>query len=188
MADQALEGGPLSFKSELHMSGTITFNSPLETTPNLCFCWFNGSNTAHRIGLGLSNLAAPEADSLRVDFGYAATGGNRFYFVTWDGTSSQSGTNAILPNGTYPFSFHYMPGPTGMAGGTMTTTVGNYFRTIQPLETMPWDSDAFSFNRFGLVQRSTGSTTFQGKYELYLSNVPIQAVHPYQSLQAGFQS
>jgi hypothetical protein len=162
--------GPLDFKSELHMTGTITFNSPLETIPNFCFCWYNSGDTSHRIGLGLSNLSAPEADHLRIDFGYAATGGNRFYFVAADGTANQTGTNAILQNGTYPFTFDYVPGPAGMGGGMMSASVGDYFRVIQPLETQPWNSDTFAFDRFGIVQRS-GSLTFNGFYDVFFSNV-----------------
>jgi hypothetical protein len=169
-SDPTLEGA-LDFKSELHMSGTITFNSPQETIPNFCFCWYNSGDTNHRIGLGISNLNPPEGDFLRIDFGYAATGGNRFYFVTADGTADQTGTNAILQSGTYPFTFDYVPGLPGMAGGMMSATVGNYFRIIQPLETQPWDSDTFTFDRLGILQRSTGNLTFNGFYDVFFSNV-----------------
>ena len=122
-----LERSTLDFTSSLHMEGTITFNSPTETEPNFCFCWYSSENTAHRIGLGISNLTDAQnppagdgigavANKLRIDFGYGASGGNRFYNVSADGTATQSTTNSVMPNGTYPFEFDYVPGPTGTGG------------------------------------------------------------------------
>jgi hypothetical protein len=166
-ADQDLEG-TLDFTSSLHMEGTITFNSPTETEPNFCFCWYSSENTAHRIGLGISNLTDAQnppagdgigavANKLRIDFGYAASGGNRFFNVSADGTSTQSPTNSLLPNGSYPFEFDYVPGAAGQPGGEMHVTVGDFFSDIVPLTTQPWDLDFFELDRFGIVQRATAN-------------------------------
>ncbi len=159
----------LDFTTPLHMEGTITFNSPNATEPNICFCWYASSGTDHRIGLGISNLSVTQnppdgavADKLRIDLGYATnppSGSNRFYNVSADGTLTQSPTNSLLPNGTYPFTFDYTPGPAGMAGGSVSATVGSFFYTRTPLENQPWDNDFFTFDRFGIVQRTTGSVT-----------------------------
>jgi hypothetical protein len=159
----------LDFTTPLHMEGTITFNSPTATEPNICFCWYASSDTTHRIGLGISNLTATQnppdgavANRLRIDFGYATNppaSQNRFYNVSADGTLTQSPSNSTIPDGTYPFTFDYMPGPTGQAGGSISATVGSFSYTRTPLENQPWDNDFFTFDRFGLVQRSTGSTT-----------------------------
>ena len=173
----------LDFTTPLHMEGTITFNSPTATEPNFCFCWYAASATDHRIGLGISNLTATQnppdgavADRLRIDFGYATnppSGSNRFYYVTADGTDDQTNLNSVIPNGSYPFTFDYTPGPMGMAGGTINATIGNYFNTVQPLENEPWDNDFVTFDRFGIVQRSTGSTTQNptNTYTVEFSNV-----------------
>jgi hypothetical protein len=177
LADQALEGPALDFTSTLHMEGTVTFNSPMATEPNILFGWYNSEDTRHRIGFGISNLAVSEggavADRLRFDFGYAATGGNSFLFVSDDGTASQTSNNSLVPNGTYSFSFDYVPAASG-AGGTMSATVGTggqYFRTVTPLATAPWDTDFFALDRFGLVQRTTTQTTQLGSYNVVFSNV-----------------
>ena len=215
LSDPTLAGPTLNFTTALHMEGTITFNSPTETEPNICFCWYNSGDTRHRIGLGISNFgvnenlpggdynndrtvhaadytvwrdggallnevetigsntpedydawaaqygetSGAEANLLRIDFGYAASGGNRFYNVSADGTGTQTPANAGLPDGTYAFTFDYTPGPEGQAGGVMSATVGDFFQTVQPLTTAPWDTDFFDFDRFGIVQRFTGNTT-----------------------------
>lgn len=168
---------PLNFTSTLHMEGAITINSPQATEPNLLFGWYNSEDSRHRIGFGISNLSTGQggavADRLRVDFGYAAEGGNRFYFVSDDGTADQTNNNSLVPNGTYSFTFDYVPAATGV-GGTMSATVGvagQYFRTVVPLETQPWDLDVFDFDRFGLLQRSTSNTTQLGNYNIVFSNV-----------------
>lgn len=178
LADQALAGPALSFASELHMSGTITFNNSEETEPNLCFCWYNKDNTAKRIGLGISNLSVAqggaEAGYLRVDFGYAALPSNFFSFVSDDGTGDQTNFNSLIPNGSYPFTFDYVPQAGGGPGGMMSATIGvggEYFRMVAPLPAEPWDAEPAALDRFGLVQRSTGSTTQLGKYNLVFSNV-----------------
>jgi hypothetical protein len=246
-SDQALDGPTLSFTTPLHMEGTLTFNSPTNTEPNFCFCWYNGSDTAHRIGFGISNLTVAEnpagvgnggtpqgavANMLRIDVGYAASGGNYFTFVSGDGTNDQANLNSVLPNGTYPFSFDYTPGSGPTPGGSISLTVGTFFHTTAPIgvitpaqadynnnnsvdagdyvafrkggtlsnevdnpgttdagdygpwrarygearygtATKPWDTDFFTFDKFGFLQRSTGSATQNptNTYNLVISNV-----------------
>jgi hypothetical protein len=242
-SDPTLEGPTLDFTSTLHMEGTITFDSPTATEPNICFCWYASEDTRHRIGLGISNFAVTqnipggdynndrtvnaadytawrdggtllnevvtigsntpedynawvaqygdvsgaEANLLRIDFGYAASGGNRFFNVSADGTGTQTPANAGLPSGTYPFTFDYTPGPAGQAGGVMSATVGTFFQTIQPLTTQPWDLDAFTFDRFGIVQRSTASTTNNptNTYSVEFSNVTYTGGTVYVPPAAG---
>jgi hypothetical protein len=175
-SDPALEGPTLDYTTELHMTGTITFNSPTATEPNLLFGWYSSENTAHRIGLGISNRSVAQggaiADRLRVDFGYAATGGNRFYYVSPDGATANTEVNSTIPNGTYPFTFDYVPGNLNApGGGTISATIGTFFKTVAPLETEPEDLDVFTFDRFGFVQRSTANTTQLGNYNIVFSNV-----------------
>jgi hypothetical protein len=128
--------------------------------------------------LGISNRAAGApggaiANHLRIDFGYAATGGNSFHYVSTDGAQPPESVNSVVPNGTYPFTFDYTPGESGMAGGMMSATVGTFFKTVQPLTTQPWDLDFFTFDRFGFVQRATGSATNNplNTYSVTFSNV-----------------
>ncbi len=184
-SDPTLEGPTLDFRSELHMTGTITFNSPQATEPNLLFGWYNSENSTHRIGLGISNRSVSQggaiADNLRVDFGYASTSypnpngtgnlGNKFYYVSTDGNQPPESGNSVIPNGSYPFTFDYIPGPAGSLGGSMSATVGTFFKTVQPLETQPHDFDEFTFDRFGFIQRSTTNTTQLGNYNIVFSNV-----------------
>jgi hypothetical protein len=187
-------GDPLTldFTTPLHMEGTITFNSPTATEPNLLFGWYNSGDTRHRIGLGISNRAEGAtccggaiADHLRVDFGYASTSyvnpnpppanlGNRFFYVSTDGNQPNTSVNSVIPNGTYPFTFDYVPGNiNGPGGGSMSATVGDFFKTVQPLDSEPEDNDVFTFDRFGFVQRATGSTTNNplNTYNIVFSNV-----------------
>jgi hypothetical protein len=177
----------LDFTTPLHMEGTITFNSPQMTEPNLLFGWYSSLSTAHRIGLGISNRTVAQggaiADRLRVDFGYASTSypnpnpppanlGNKFYYVSADGATAATEVNSTVPNGTYPFTFDYTPGTIGATGGgSISATVGTFFETIQPLETDPEDNDFFTFDRFGFVQRSTANVTQLGDYSITFSNV-----------------
>jgi hypothetical protein len=184
LSDQQLEGPVLDFTSTLHMEGTITFNSPTETEPNFCFCWYNSQDTRHRIGLGISNLTDAQnlpagdgigavANKLRIDFGYGATGGNSFTNVSADGTTTQSPTNSVIPNGTYPFTFDYTPGVIGQPGGTMSATVGDFFRTVSPLVNQPYTNDFFTLDRFGFVQRATANVLQNptNTYTVVFSNV-----------------
>jgi hypothetical protein len=172
-------GDPLTldFTTPLHMEGTITFNSPTDTEPNLLFGWYNSEDTTHRIGLGISNRGAGQggafANRLRIDFGYAASGGNSFHYVSTDGAQLNDNINSTVPNGTYPFTFDYTPGESGLAGGVMSATVGTFFKTVTPLATQPWDLDVFTFDRFGFVQRSTGNVTNNptNTYNVVFSNV-----------------
>lgn len=175
LADSSL-AQPLDFTKELHMTGTMSFDNPGGILPNLLFGWFDSTDTRHRIGLGFANLTTapgvPQANYLRVDLGYAATGGNRFPFVSADGTQVDSITNSLLPNGTYPFTFNYIPGPSGMAGGSMSATVGNFFNTTIPLTTQPWDTDIFNLDSFGFQQRYRSSFPgHEGPYWLTISDV-----------------
>jgi hypothetical protein len=173
-SDPTLVGPTLDFTTPLHMEGTVTFNSPMATEPNLLFGWYSSEDTRHRIGLGISNRTVAQggaiADRLRIDFGYAATGGNSFHYVSPDGATVNTDVNSTMPNGTYPFTFDYTPAETG-PGGTMSATVGTFFKTVSPLTTQPWDTDFFTFDRFGFVQRSTANTTQLGNYNIVFSNV-----------------
>lgn len=189
-SDPTLEGPTLDFTTPLHMDGTITFNSPTATEPNLLFGWYNSADTRHRIGFGISNLSNPNAVAgrLRLDFGYASTSyanpnppptnlGNRFFFVSADGTASEANNNSLIPSGSYPFSFDYVPGPqtpgggSGTLGGSMIVTVGDFFRSIVPLDSEPEDFDIFNFDRFGLLQRATANANQHGVYDVVFSNV-----------------
>jgi len=174
-SDPTLEGPTLDFTKPLSMKGTISFFNDQPTEPNLLFGWYNSNDTRHRIGLGISNFTVAQGGaapgSLRVDFGYAASGGNRFYYVSSDGAQPNNSPGSVVPNGTYPFTFDYTPGPEGMAGGTMSATVGDFFRTVMPIETQPWDLDFFEFDRFGLLQRATGNATQWGTYNIVFSDV-----------------
>lgn len=182
LADQTLDGPTLDFTTPLHMEGTISWDTPSDVAvePNFCFCWYNSADTRHRIGIGISNVVespfTPNPDSLRIDLGYAASPANKFYYVTADGTLDQTGTNSRLPDGTYHFTFDYTPGdfgnPTGgSVSATVTDATHNYHYTRSPLENDPWNNDFFTLDRFGIVIRSTGSTTNQGDYQLTISNV-----------------
>jgi hypothetical protein len=155
-------GGTLNvdYNTPMHMTGTITFSSPTATEPNFFFGWYSSLNTAKRIGLGVSNSVetgfVAEPDFLRVDLGYGATGGNKFYFASGDGTNSQVAHNSVLYSNTYPFTFDYVP---QVGGGSISATVGTYHFTRSPMDTQPWDLDPTIFDRFGIIQRSTGSIT-----------------------------
>lgn len=177
---------PLDFKSELHMKGTMTFSNPGAILPNLLFGWYNKSDTRHRIGLGFANITTapgvPLAEYLRVDLGYAATGGNYFPYTSANGMVGETNLNSVLPSGTYKFTFDYVPGPEGAAGGMMSATVGNFFHVTQPIGTLqagipgtttrPWDTDFFPLDSFGFVQRYRSSFPgHEGPYSLTISDV-----------------
>jgi hypothetical protein len=152
--------------------------------------------TNHRIGFGLSNRTVGQGGAipghLRVDFGYGATLyqnplppnnnlSNKFYYVSPNGAQPPESTTSVAPNGAYHFEFDYTPGdingaPSGVPGGMMSASItnlanGTYFRTVQPLETEPEDTDFFSFDRFGIVQRTTGQTTQLGFYNVKFADV-----------------
>ena len=119
------------------MDGTLQFDMPAvgaqETgaEPNFCFCWYDHTDTRHRVGLGLSNTtetgftAAPNA--LRADLFYASSAGNGFVFASKDGTQTKANGNALIPDGTYSFTFDYVPATdtswTGTAGSSMSATI-----------------------------------------------------------------
>jgi hypothetical protein len=120
---------PLSFSNELHMTGTMTFSNAGGVLPNLCFCWFDKDDTTHRIGLGFaSSTTAPYINLpnyMRIDLGFAASGGNYFPFVSKNGALDESSFNSVIPDGTYSFTFDYVPGTSNAPGGSMTATVSN---------------------------------------------------------------
>ena len=118
LSDQALDGGARTFANALHMEGTIQFDMPAAgaqetgTEPNFCFCWYDHTDTRHRVGLGLSNTTeagfTAQPNTLRADLFYASSAGNGFVFATKDGTGT-NGDNALIPDGTYSFVFDYVP-------------------------------------------------------------------------------
>jgi hypothetical protein len=158
------------------MDGTITFSAPVATEPNFFFGWYSSEHTGHRIGLGVSNSVetgfVAEDNFLRVDLGYGSTP-SKFYWTSGDGTLNQANHNSVLPNGTYPFTFDYQPGPDENPGGTMSATVGDYHFSISPLDSQPWITDFFSLDRFGILQRTTGQTSNNpvGPWNVTFSNV-----------------
>ncbi len=189
LADHALEGGPFTFSNALHMDGTLQFDMPAagaqgETgaEPNFCFCWYDHTDTRHRVGLGLSNTtetgftAAPNA--LRADLFYAATGGNGFVFASKDGTQT-NGANAQIPDGTYHFTFDYVPatdtGSPGTAGSSMSATITDgtttWSASLSPLLTAPWFFDGFSLDSFGVIIRTTSGAVRNGVFTFNISNL-----------------
>lgn len=189
LADHALEGGPFTFSNALHMDGTLQFDMPAagakgETgaEPNFCFCWYDHTDTRHRVGLGLSNTtetgftAAPNA--LRADLFYAATGGNGFVFASKDGTQT-NGANAQIPDGTYHFTFDYVPATdtsgTGTAGSSMSATITDgtttWSASLSPLLTAPWFFDGFSLDSFGVIIRTTSGAVRNGVFTFAISDL-----------------
>ena len=189
LSDQALEGGARNFTNALHMEGTLQFDMPAagaqgETgaEPNFCFCWYDPTDTRHRVGLGLSNTtevgftAAPNA--LRADLFYASSAGNGFVFATKDGTGT-NGANAQIPDGTYSFVFDYVPatntGDPGTAGSSMSATITDgtttWSRTLSPLPNAPWFFDGFSLSKFGVIIRSTSGAVRNGVFDFTISNL-----------------
>jgi PEP-CTERM motif len=190
LSDQALEGGARNFTNALHMEGTIQFDMPAagaagETgaEPNFCFCWYDPTDTRHRVGLGLSNTttlpltAAPNA--LRADLFYASSAGNGFVFATKDGTASEAGGNSLIPDGTYSFVFDYVPatdtGSADTAGSSMSATITDgtttWSRTLSPLPNAPWFFDGFSLSKFGVIIRSTSGAVRNGVFDFAISNL-----------------
>jgi hypothetical protein len=189
LADHTLEGGPLTFSNALHMDGTLQFDMPAagaqgETgaEPNFCFCWYDHTDTRHRIGLGLSNTtetgftAAPNA--LRADLFYASSAGSGFVFASKDGTQT-NGANAQIPDGTYHFVFDYVPATdtngTGTAGSSMSASITNgtttWSATLSPLPNAPWFFDAFSLDSFGVIIRTTSGAVRNGVFTFNISNL-----------------
>lgn len=186
LADLALEGPTLDFSKPLHMEGTLQFDMPEvgEVEPNFCFCWHNSTDTRKRIGLGLSNVTnpplTPEPDSLRVDLFYSSAAGNGFVWATKDGTQSQEDGNSRVPDGTYSFTFDYVPGndifSNDTTGSSMSATItdgtNTFTSTLSPLPNAPWYEDFFPLDRFGVIIRTTGSTaTRNGIFDFSISNV-----------------
>jgi hypothetical protein len=159
------------------MEGTWTINMPSQgaqaagTEPNFCFCWYDPTDTRHRVGLGLSNTTeagfTAQPDKVRFDLFYASSAGNGFVFATKDGTGT-NGDNALVPDGTYSFVFDYVPATDvndpSTAGSSMSATITDvtdgtkvWSRTLSPLPNAPWFFDGFSLAKFGVIIRSTGS-------------------------------
>jgi hypothetical protein len=175
------------------MDGTLQFDAPAagaqgETgaEPNFCFCWYDHTDTRHRVGLGLSNTtetgftAAPNA--LRADLFYASSAGNGFVWATNDGssgTAANNGAPAQIPDGTYHFSFDYVPATdtsgTGTAGSSMSATITNgtttWTNTLAPLPNAPWFFDGFSLDSFGVIIRTTSGAVRNGVFTFNISNL-----------------
>lgn len=189
LADHTLEGGPFTFSNALHMDGTLQFDMPAagaqgETgaEPNFCFCWYDHTDTRHRVGLGLSNTtetgftAAPNA--LRADLFYASSAGNGFVFASKDGTQT-NGANAQIPDGTYHFTFDYVPATdtngTSTAGSSMSASITDgtttWSSTLAPLPNAPWFFDGFSLDSFGVIIRTTSGAVRNGVFTFSISDL-----------------
>src|SRR4051812_43548596 len=189
LADHTLDGGPFTFSNALHMDGTLQFDMPAagaqgETgaEPNFCFCWYDHTDTRHRVGLGLSNTtetgftAAPNA--LRADLFYASSAGSGFVFASKDGTQT-NGANAQIPDGTYHFAFDYVPATdtsgTGTAGSSMSASITDgtttWSATLSPLPNAPWFFDGFSLDSFGVIIRTTSGAVRNGVFTFNISNL-----------------
>ena len=182
LADQALDGPGLSFITPLHMQGTLSFDTPSGQAiePNFFFGWYNGGDTRHRVGLALSNVVeapfTPAPDSLRVDLGYASSAGNKFYYVTADGTPNQTGSNSRLPDGAYQFTFDYARRSEYTGEWRLDQHHGHGCDAqlpllTRPLENAPWFFDPFELDRFGIVIRSMNAAVRQGIFNFTISNV-----------------
>jgi hypothetical protein len=75
--------------------------------------------------------------------------------------------NGDLPNGTYDFSFDYIPGPTG----NMSVTVGTHYRDFGPVPAAAANLSALPLDKFGFMQRHTGITDPSINFNLVMSNV-----------------
>jgi hypothetical protein len=188
LSDQALDGGARTFQNALHMEGTWQIDMPSAgvtepgVEPNFCFCWYDHTDTRHRVGLGLSNTTeagfTAQPDKVRFDLFYAATGGNGFVFATKDGTGT-NGDNALVPDGTYSFVFDYVPGndinSADTTGSSMSATITDgtttWSRTLAPLPTAPWFFDGFSLDKFGVIIRSTSGAARNGVFNFTISNL-----------------
>jgi hypothetical protein len=159
------------------------FGNNGEVEPNFCFCWYNSTDTRHRVGLGLSNVVETgfiaKGDSLRVDLFYASSAGNGFVFATKDGTQDQNNNNSRVPDGTYSFVFDYVPGndPQSLdtTGSSMSATItdgtNTWFATKAPLANAPWALDGFGLDNFGVIIRTTSGAVRNGIFNFTISNV-----------------
>jgi hypothetical protein len=158
------------------MNGTLQIDMPAfgaqeaGTEPNFCFCWYDHTDTRHRVGLGLSNTTesgfAAQPNAVRADLFYASSAGSGFVFASKDGTQTQANGNSLIPDGTYSFTFDYVPATdtssTSTAGSSMSASITNgtttWSATLSPLLNAPWFFDGFSLDKFGVIIRSTGNT------------------------------
>jgi hypothetical protein len=201
LADDSLEGGPRNFTNALHMEYTFQFDMPdagaqeAGINHNFCFCWYDPTDTRHRVGLGLSNTfttgtTGPDVgytaqpNAVRADLFYASSAGNGFQFASKDGTftngaNNVAGSNSLIPDGTYRVVFDYVPatdtGSAGTAGSSMSASVTNgtttWFANISPLPNAPWFFDGFSLSKFGVIARSTSGATLNGVFDFNISNL-----------------
>jgi hypothetical protein len=201
LADHSLEGGPRNFTNALHMEYTFQFDMPdagateAGINHNFCFCWYDHTDTRHRVGLGLSNTfttgtTGPDVgytaqpNAVRADLFYASSAGNGFVFATKDGTQTNgannvAGSNSLIPDGTYHVVFDYVPatdtGSAGTAGSSMSASVTNgtttWSATLSPLLNAPWFFDGFSLDSFGVIARSTSGATLNGVFDFNISNL-----------------
>jgi hypothetical protein len=201
LADKSLDGGPFTFSNALHMEYTFQFDMPdagateAGINHNFCFCWYDHTDTRHRVGLGLSNTFTTGAtgpdvgytaqpNAVRADLFYASSAGNGFVFATKDGTQTNgadnvAGSNSLIPDGTYHVVFDYVPatdtGSVDPTGSSMTASVTNgtttWFASLNPLPNAPWFFDAFSLDSFGVIARSTSGATLNGVFDFEISNL-----------------
>jgi hypothetical protein len=201
LADHTLDGGPFTFSNALHMDYTFQFDMPdagaqeAGINHNFCFCWFDHTDTRHRVGLGLSNTTTTgttgpdvgytaQPNAVRADLFYASSAGNGNVFASKDGTltngaNNVAGSNSLIPDGTYHVVFDYVPATdtsgTGTAGSSMSASVSNgtttWFANLSPLPNAPWFFDGFSLDSFGVIPRSTGGTVQNGVFNFNISNV-----------------
>lgn len=201
LADHSLDGGPFTFSNALHMEYTFQFDMPdagateAGINHNFCFCWYDHTDTRHRVGLGLSNTfttgtTGPDVgytaqpNAVRFDLFYASSAGNGFVFATKDGTQTNgannvAGSNSLVPDGTYHVVFDYVPATdtsgVGTAGSSMSASVTNgtttWFASLSPLLNAPWFFDAFSLDSFGVIPRSTSGAVQNGVFDFAISNV-----------------
>jgi hypothetical protein len=170
------------------MEGTWQIDMPSQgaqevgTEPNFCFCWYDHTDTRHRVGLGLSNTTetgfTAQPDKVRFDLFYASSAGNGFVFATKDGTGT-NGDNALVPDGTYHFTFDYVPatdtGSPDTTGSSMSATITDgtttWSRTLAPLPNAPWFFDGFQFDKFGVIIRTTNGAVRNGVFNFTISNL-----------------
>ena len=201
LADHSLEGGARTFSNALHMEYTFQFDMPdagvteAGINHNFCFCWYDHTDTRHRVGLGLSNTfttgsTGPDVgytaqpNAVRFDLFYASGAGNGFVFATKDGTQTNgannvAGSNSLVPDGTYHVVFDYVPATDvndpGTAGSSMSASVTNgtttWFANLAPLLNAPWFFDGFSLDSFGVIPRSTSGAVQNGVFDFNISDL-----------------
>ena len=143
--------------------------------PNFCFCWYDHTDTRHRVGLGLSNTTETGV--------YC---GNRTLFALICSMPPRPETVLFSPQKTAPrltaqqrrwlelantrrylsFVFDYVPATDtsspGTAGSSMSASITDgtttWSATLSPLPNAPWFFDGFSLDSFGVIIRTTSGT------------------------------